>query len=111
MAFPGDSIICGIEYGKFENGKVPVVFTLNGEMIYEASMRYEKGKQELYPFIGMGNEGIRVLAKVRDLFEYIVSKQNTYIVGSFNMNVTKRVELGVRIRQVSKCPYCKLSKI
>lgn len=89
MAFQGDLIICAIEYGKLENGKVPVVFTLNGEMIHNVSMRYEKEKQELYPFIGMGHEGLRVLAKVRDLFEYIVSKQNAYIVGSFNMNVIK----------------------
>ena len=70
MAFQGDSIICAIEYGKLANGKVPVVFSLNGEMIYEASMRYEKGKKELYPFVGMGHAGIRVLAKVRDLLEY-----------------------------------------
>ena len=89
MARQGDSIICAIEYGKLANGKVPVIFTLNGEMIYKASMRYEKGKKELYPFIGMGHAGIRVLAKVRDLFEYIVSKQNAYVVGSFNMNVIK----------------------
>ena len=97
MAFPGDSIICGIEYGKFENGKVPVVFTLNGEMIYEASMRYEKGTQELYPFIGMSNEGIRLLAKVRDLFDCLVSNQNAYMVCSFNMNVTKASR--------ARCPY------
>lgn len=64
MARQGDSIICAIEYGKLANGKVPVIFTLNGEMIYKASMRYEKGKKELYPFIGMGHAGIRVLAKV-----------------------------------------------
>ena len=78
MAFQGDSIICAINYGKSENGKVPVVFTLNGEMIYEASMTYEKGKQELYPFIGMGHEGIRVLAKVRDLFEYVVPSKGLH---------------------------------
>ena len=65
MALQGDSIICAVEYDKFEHGRVPVVFTLNGEVIYEASMSYKKGKQELFPFIGMGHKGIRVLAKVR----------------------------------------------
>ena len=70
MAYQGDSIICAIEYDKLANGKVPVVFSLNGEIIYQASMRYEKGKKELYPFVGMGHAGIRVLAKVRDLLEY-----------------------------------------
>lgn len=69
MAFQGDSIICSVEYGKFEHGKVPVVFILNGEIIYEALMRYEKEKRELFPFIGMGHKGVRVLAKVRTLFE------------------------------------------
>ena len=69
MAFQGDSIVCAVEYGKFEHGKVPVVFSLNGEKIYEAWMRYEKGKRELFPFIGMGHKGIRVLAKVRTLFQ------------------------------------------
>lgn len=66
MAFQGDSIACIVEFGKFENGRVPVAFTLNGETIYEVSMKYEKGKRELYPFIGMGHNGIRVLAKVRN---------------------------------------------
>jgi len=65
MAFQGDSIICAVEYGKFEHGRVPVVFALNGEVIYESSMSYEKGKQELFPFVGMGHKDIRVLAKVR----------------------------------------------
>lgn len=100
MAFQGDSIVCAVEYGKFENGRVPVVFTLNGEMVYEASMRCEKGKQELYPFIGMGHKGIRVLAKVRDLVKYFVSKQDTYNLSFFNTE-TKGAELDVRVMQVS----------
>lgn len=66
MALQDDSIACIVECSKFENGRVPVVFTLNGEIIYESSMKYEKGKRELYPFIGMGHKGIRVLAKVRE---------------------------------------------
>ena len=31
----------------------------------DTEMKYEKGKRDLYPFIGMGHEGIQVLAKVR----------------------------------------------
>ena len=99
MAFQGDLIICAIEYGKLENGKVPVVFTLNGEMIYNVSMRYEKEKQELYPFIGMGHEGLRVLAKVRDLFEYIVPSKIPTLL-ALSMYLTEAVELGACIRQV-----------
>lgn len=68
MAFPGDLIACIVDYGNFKNGRVPTVFTLNGEMIYEASVTYGKGDCELYPIIRMshGAEGIRVLAKVRE---------------------------------------------
>lgn len=65
MAYRGDSIVCLVEYGKLSNGRVPITFTLNGAQIYEAKMEYEKGKKDLYPFIGMGHKGIRVLAKVR----------------------------------------------
>lgn len=65
MAYRGDSIVCSVEYGKLKDGKVPVIFTLNGALIYEFMMEYEMGKKELYPFIGMGHKGIRVLAKVR----------------------------------------------
>jgi len=61
----GDLIACVVEFGKIEHGHVPVVFTLNGEVICEVNMKYDKGKSELYPFIGMGHQGIRVLAKVR----------------------------------------------
>ena len=64
MAYQGDLIGCAVEFAKFKDGKVPVVFTLNGEVIYEATMKYERGALELYPFIGMGHKDIRVLAKV-----------------------------------------------
>lgn len=67
MAFKGDSIACIVDYGNSKDGRVPVVFTLNGELICETSMKSKIGKQELYPFIGMGQKGIRVLAKVRAL--------------------------------------------
>lgn len=78
MAFPGDLIACIVDYGNFKNGRVPVVFTLNGEMIYEASVTYGKENCELYPIIRMshGAEGMRVLAKVReftDLFSGVCS--------------------------------------
>ena len=65
MAYRGDSIVCFVDFGKRSNGRVPIIFTLNGAQKYKASMEYEKGKKELYPFIGMGHKGIRVLGKVR----------------------------------------------
>lgn len=68
MAYRGDLIVCLVDFDKIdEERRVPINFTLNGALIYEASMTYEKGKRELYPFIGMSHKGIRVLAKVWEL--------------------------------------------
>ena len=85
MAYRGDSIVCLVEYGRASNGRVPIIFTLNGALIYKASMEYEKGKKELYPFIGMGHKGIRVLAKVRVVKQFCLQnllfqhKQKSFI--------------------------------
>lgn len=78
MAYHGDLIGCAVEFAKFEDGKVPVVFTLNGVVVCEARMKYERGKLELYPFIGMGHKHIRVLAKVT------ISKHIWFIKSSFS---------------------------
>ena len=45
---------------------MPVVFTLNGRRITEDDIwiDYTPGGKEMYPYIGMGHQGIRVLAKV-----------------------------------------------
>ena len=68
MAYRGDLIICLVDFDKLdEESRVPINFTLNGALIHEALMKYEKGKKELYPFIGMCHKGIRVLAKVRKI--------------------------------------------
>ena len=69
MAYRGDSIVCLVDFSKIEeDSRVPIIFTLNGTLIYEALMKYEQGKRELYPFIGMCHKGIRVLAKVKTIF-------------------------------------------
>ena len=69
MAYRGDLIVCLVDFDKIdEESRVPIIFTLNGTLIYEALMKYEKEKRELYPFIGMCHKGIRVLAKVRGTF-------------------------------------------
>lgn len=77
MAYHGDLIGCTVEFAKFRDGKVPVVFTLNEAVICEARMKYKRGTLELYPFIGMGHKHIRVLAKVT------VSKHTWFIKVQF----------------------------
>jgi len=69
MAYRGDAIVCLVDFNKIDkDSRVPIIFTLNGMLIYEALMKYEKEKRELYPFIGMRHKGTRVLAKVRTIF-------------------------------------------
>ena len=66
MAFRGDLIGCTVMFNELKDGKVPVQFTLNGKQITQDKIliEYNPAKESLYPFIGMGHTGIRVLAKV-----------------------------------------------
>jgi len=67
MAYRGDLIGCTIRFERETNGKVPVVFTLNGRRITEDEIwiDYTSGGKLMYPYIAMGHQGIRVLAKMR----------------------------------------------
>ena len=66
MAHRGDLIGCTVRFDLAKDGKVPVVFSLNGRQITrnEISMDYTHNEKFLYPYIGMGHQGLRVLAKV-----------------------------------------------
>ena len=66
MARAGDLIGCTVRFDLAEDGKVPVVFSLNGRQMTqnEISMDYTHNEKCLYPYIGMGYPGLRVLAKV-----------------------------------------------
>ena len=66
MAYRGDLIGCTIKFDRITNSKVPVVFTLNGRRITEDEIwiDYTPGGKLMYPYIGMGHQRMRVLAKV-----------------------------------------------
>ena len=70
MAYRGDLIGCEVTFPKEKNGTVLVRFTLNGCEIAEKSMKVQTTgkKEDIYPFITMGYEGIQVLAKVKHTF-------------------------------------------
>ena len=70
MAYRGDLISCTVKFELARAGKVPIVFSLNGRQITqnEIFMDYTQNEEFLYPFIGMGHTGIRVLAKVSTHF-------------------------------------------
>ncbi|XP_078372507.1 uncharacterized protein LOC144656151 isoform X5 [Oculina patagonica] len=67
MAYRGDVIGCTVKFELAANGKIPVVFSLNGRQITqdEILMEYTPNEKSLFPYIAMGHVGIRVLAKMR----------------------------------------------
>lgn len=67
MAYTGDLIRCTVKFNLAKDGKVPIVFSLNGRQIFqkdEISMNYSQNDEFLYPYISMEHPGVRVLAKV-----------------------------------------------
>ena len=70
MAHRGDMISCTVMFEMEQNGKVPIVFTLNGRQITHEKIHYDNFHRDipLYPYIGMGTKGIRVLARVSEFF-------------------------------------------
>ena len=74
MAYRGDLIGCTVKFELTKDRKVPILFYLNGRQITEDEILMEythNGK--LYPYIGMGHTGLRVLAKVSVFFFFSFS--------------------------------------
>ncbi|KAL9984286.1 hypothetical protein ACROYT_G006561 [Oculina patagonica] len=67
MAERGDLIGCTVLFEMAENGKVPILFTLNGKQITQARISIEFDLEDLmlFPFVSMGHEGVTVSAKMR----------------------------------------------
>ena len=68
MAYRGDLMACEVDFDKETNESVPVKFFLNGRKVGSAIVKYPNGKAQLFPFIGMGYKGIRVLVEVCQRF-------------------------------------------
>jgi len=65
MAYRGDLIGCTVKFDLATEGKVRVVFSLNGKQITQEEISiHNPNKKPLYPYIGMAHKGIRVLAKM-----------------------------------------------
>ena len=63
MAYRGDLIACEVDFSGNLEGKVTVLFSLNGREVARSSLEYTEGN-ELFPFVSLGSEGITVLTKV-----------------------------------------------
>lgn len=66
VAQVGDRIGCELKFHCAENGNIPIFFTLNGERITDDGilMEFSPNMKPLYPYIGMGHEGIIVSTKM-----------------------------------------------
>lgn len=71
MAYRGDLIACEVDFDGATSTRFPVKFFLNGRGIACASMRRTTGQANPFPFIAMGYQGIRVLAKVCSLSDFM----------------------------------------
>jgi len=69
VAQVGDRIGCELKFHCAENGNIPIFFTLNGERITDDGilMEFSPNMKPLYPYIGMGHEGIIVSTKVNTI--------------------------------------------
>ena len=63
MAYRADLIACEVDFRGVPEGKVSVLFFLNGIKIARSSVQYTEGNK-LFPFVSLGFEGITVLTKV-----------------------------------------------
>lgn len=62
----GDLIGCTVKFDMESNGKVPVVFFLNGAQVTDEELliEYVKTTKDIYPYVGMGQHGVQLLAKM-----------------------------------------------
>lgn len=63
--YRGDSIGCRAGVDEIRDGKIPIFFSLNGQLEVQILLELGSDELDLYPFVGMKHGGIRVLAKVR----------------------------------------------
>ena len=62
--YRGDLIGCRAGFDEILEGKIPIIFSLNGQTVAQILMDLGSEKFDLFPFVGMKHAGIRVLAKV-----------------------------------------------
>lgn len=62
--YRGDLIGCTAGFDEEQEGKIPIIFSLNGEVVARVSLKLGSEKPDIFPFVGMRHKGIRVLAKV-----------------------------------------------
>lgn len=80
MAYRGDLIACEVDFDSQTNSFIPILFSLNGKEVARTRMKYTAGQTKLYPFISLGHEGIRVLAKVCQSCMIFFSDETCFVI-------------------------------
>ncbi|XP_044173143.1 uncharacterized protein LOC114958471 [Acropora millepora] len=65
VVYRGDLIGCRAGFDEAEDDVIPIFFSLNGQPVAQISVKFESGRSQIFPFLGMSHQGIRVLAKMR----------------------------------------------
>ena len=66
--YRGDLIGCRAGFDEAKDGVIPIFFSLNGQAVAQISVKFESGRSQIFPFLGMRHQGIRVLAKVSVIY-------------------------------------------
>lgn len=64
VVYRGDLIGCRADFDKSKDGKIPILFSLNGQTVAEVFLKFDSDRSQFFPFVGMRHQGIRVLAKM-----------------------------------------------
>lgn len=64
VVYRGDLIGCWADFDEASYDQIPIHFTLNGHKVAQVSISMGADKSDLFPFVGMKHNGIRVLAKM-----------------------------------------------
>jgi len=65
LVYRGDLIGCWVDFDGASHDQIPIHFTLNGQPVAQVEIAMGDGKsRDIFPFVGMTEKGITVLAKV-----------------------------------------------
>ncbi|CAH3162463.1 unnamed protein product [Pocillopora meandrina] len=95
MAYRGDLIACEVDFSGVLEGKVSVLFSLNGREVVRSSVGYAEGNK-LFPFVSLGSEGITVLTKMchpdRDQFSRVTNEDLQKEIGDLRRDFQDQLD-------------------
>lgn len=93
MAYRGDLMACEVDFEGARNDSVPVTFFKNNIEVARTSLRFIPDRTKLFPFIGMGYTGIRVLAKMCPRHNQQAQRPTDAINIPWDTNVQEKLDI------------------